>query len=176
MIIYHERLRCPRGREYIIRDINPCVDAKAYHGYIRDENVIKWMDIKPCITLKTAQRDLENFSSFDEDTEGKCLGIARLRDNELIGTMGFNYLDSNRRVVELVTDLNFKYFGLGIMYFCLIWMKDYCFNTRGIFELRATILKGNMRAINMARRLQFQRLSENNTKLVYNLTNPKETN
>ena len=152
-----------KGNSYIIRDIDPAIDTQHYFEYIQHPEVIKWMDISPYTSIDEVRKDLYYFSRFDENTEGKCFAVALLGTNKLIGTCGYNWKND---VAELVTDLNYNYFDKGMPVFK--WLIDHIFQNTNASYIAATILKNNIRCINMAKKLNFTQKKRNN-KIVYTL-------
>ena len=143
----------PRGNNYIIRDIDPPIDTQPYFEYIQHPEVIKWMDINPYTSIDEVRKNLYRYSRFDENIEGKCFAVALLETNKLIGTCGYNWKND---VAVLVSDLNYNYFDKGIMRPVFEWLIDYIFQNTNASYVTGTILKNNIRCINMAKKLNFK--------------------
>jgi RimJ/RimL family protein N-acetyltransferase len=165
MISVYHKFCDPRGNDYIIRDIDPPIDAISYYNYISDKDTTSKLDIPPYTCLDKARRDIYRFSKFTAD-EGKCFAVAICKTNELIGTIGYNYISRYRG--ELVVDLNPDYRRLGIMETAFKWLELYA-KGRDIRTLSVTTHIDNKILINALKRFDFKAEAINLCgKLVYN--------
>ena len=128
-----------------MRCIDPVLDTESYFKYINNVNVARYINTKVYDSVDEARKDLCYFSLFN-GVKHLCLGITNASD-ELIGTVGYNYVDSGG-VYEVVGDLDFRYWGRGIMRYAGLFLIDYC-RSLGINKLYAKILTKNKRAINL---------------------------
>ena len=130
-----------------MRCIDPVLDTESYFKYINNVNVAQYINTKVYDSIDEARKDLYYFSLFD-GVKHLCLSITDA-SNELIGTVGYNYVDyDGDGVYEVVGDLDFRYWGRGIMRYVGLFLMDYC-RSLGINKLYAKILTENKRAINL---------------------------
>ena len=92
-------------------------DAKSYFNYINHEDVRIFVPSN-CIptNLLLAERDMRFLIDLFKNKRGVYWSIADRKTDHLIGTCGFESWNKNNARVELIYDMDPKYWGKGIMH------------------------------------------------------------
>ena len=140
----------------ILRQITTA-DAKDYFEYMNNENVAKYLSgTNLPNSLEHAITELQYWSSLFSSRRSVYWGIVLKDLNKLIGTVGFNNLWRIHSRAELSYDLNFDYWGLGIMYKSLDNILNFAQNEMGVVRVQASTVVSNDRSFKLLTRLGFK--------------------
>ncbi|XVN40443.1 MAG: GNAT family protein [Rickettsia endosymbiont of Argas persicus] len=159
-MINREYLRFP----FPIIDLNDIVlreltefDAEDYFNYMsKPEMAIYITDSNRPQNLKEAQEEIRYWSSLYKNHRSFYWGVALKDCNKLIGTVGFNIINLEHHRAEISYDLDFSYWGQGIMLKSIkniLKIADHI----GIIRVQATVITDNIRSINLLERCGFAR-------------------
>lgn len=132
-------------------------DATDLLAVFGDPEVMRYWSGEPWSDLGQAHRLLERDRASHADGSALRLGIERLGERRIIGTVAlFNLSMANRRG-EIGYALARRDWGQGLMHEALSLFVDWIFGTLGLHRLEADIDPANRASERSLRRLGFQR-------------------
>jgi ribosomal-protein-alanine N-acetyltransferase len=141
----------------ILRELEDS-DIDNFYHYITDPMVKKYIceeDVPK--NLAQAKTELNYWRSLFQNKRSIYWGIAKRKNNELIGTCGFNIWSLSHKRVEISYDLARKDWGQGIMTKSLRAICDFAIVTMKVQRIQATVALDNARSIKLLNELGFQR-------------------
>ncbi len=140
----------------ILRQITTA-DAKDYFEYMNNAQVAKYLSgTNLPHSLEHSISELQYWSSVFSSRRSIYWGIALKDSNKLIGTTGFNNLWRTHARADLSYDLNFDYWGLGIMHRSLENILDFAKNEMGVLRVQASTVVSNDRSFKLLTKLGFE--------------------
>ncbi|MCF8463184.1 MAG: GNAT family N-acetyltransferase [Rickettsiaceae bacterium] len=140
----------------ILRQITTS-DAKDYFEYMNNENVAKFVSgTNLPQSIEHAIDELRYWGSLFSSRRSIYWGVVLKDINKLIGTAGFNSLWQTHSRAELSYDLNFDYWGLGIMHKSLSKILDFAETEMGVVRVQASTIISNTRSFKLLDKLGFQ--------------------
>ena len=141
----------------ILRQITTA-DAKDYFEYMNNENVAQYLSgTNLPHSLEHSISELQYWSSLFSSRRSVYWGIVLKDLNKLIGTAGFNNLWRTHARADLSYDLNFDYWGLGIMYRSLDNILNFAKNEMGVVRVQASTVVSNDRSFKLLTKLGFEK-------------------
>lgn len=136
-------------------------DALAYMEYMNHPEVKCFVtsDNVPK-DLAAATRDVQFWGGLFARKVSICWGIECNLTKKLIGTVAFNYWSKHNRRVEVNYDLDYEYWGRGIMSSVLAKVIEFAENEMQIMRMQATVSQDNLRSIALLEKFKFQKEGE----------------
>jgi ribosomal-protein-alanine N-acetyltransferase len=130
-------------------------DAQDYFNYMSKPEMALYIteDNRPT-SIKEALEDVRYWANLHRNHRSFYWGIALKSSNRLIGTIGFNVINSMHLRAEISYDLDIEFWGQGIMLKSsknILRFADYI----GIKRVQATVITSNLRSINLLERCGF---------------------
>ncbi|NRA73207.1 MAG: GNAT family N-acetyltransferase [Rickettsiales bacterium] len=151
----------------ILREIK-IADAKAFYEYITDKNIAKYVsgdDIPSNIT--TAESELIYWINLFKHKTSIFWAIADKKNNQMIGSCGFNYWNREQRRLEISYELSYKHWGKGIAKEAVCSITNFGLRDMNAQRIQATVATDNERSIKLLESCQYQR--EGTLKSFFNL-------
>ena len=130
-------------------------DALSYYKYMTNKEVSKSITYTNLpISVEHACREIEYWSNLFNKKISFYWGIALKDNDELIGTIGFNSITYAHYRTDLSYDLNYEYWGKGIMSKSLAKILEFAQDI-GIIRVQAVTLLSNKNSIKLLERAKF---------------------
>jgi ribosomal-protein-alanine N-acetyltransferase len=140
---------------FVLRELR-AADSIAYFRYMNDENVAQYIaSYSLPKSISHAIEELRYWGGLFPGKKSIYWGIAVKDTNELIGTIGYNNIWHNHHKGELSYDLDFAYWGQGIMAESLSQVLKFSQDFIGLVRVQATIINSNTRSIKLLEKLDF---------------------
>lgn len=132
-------------------------DTAAYYGYMTNPNVAASLteDNVP-VNFSAALSDVAYWKNLFVYRRSVFWGIALQSNDMLIGSIGFNYWNRSHKRGELSYDLDYNFWGKGIMYDAMQHVLWYGYNILKMNRIQATIMCNNSRSVKLLERANFQ--------------------
>lgn len=132
-------------------------DAAAYYKYMTHPNVAESLtgDNVPA-DFAAALSDVAYWKNLFTYRRSVFWGIALQSNDMLIGSVGFNYWNRSHRRGELSYDLDYNFWGRGIMYDAIHQILWYGYNILKMNRIQATVMCNNKRSIKLLERANFK--------------------
>ena len=143
-------------QDFTLRELS-IHDAENFLSYILNPNVNKFLsenDIPK--DEEEAKREVLYWSRLFYQKSSLYWGIAN-KQNKLIGSCGFNSLSFTHKRGELSYDLDFEYWGQGIMTRALKKICDFALNELKLQRIQATVAEDNIRSLKLLMNLGFEK-------------------
>lgn len=146
------------AKDFYLREIIPNLDAENFLKYINHNEVKKFISKDDLPTnLAKAEAELQYWANLFIYRRSFFWAIADKKTEDIIGTVGFNsYSVSNKRA-EISYDLDYQYWGKGIMQKSLQLIIDFAFKKLNIKRIQATVAYNNQRSIRLLEKQDFVR-------------------
>ena len=134
--------------DIILRKISIEDDCIDYFNYINSPKVNKYLsddDIPKY--LEKAQVELAYWGRLFDYRHSFYWAIAIKETNKIIGTCGFNYWNKTHNRAEISYDLDYNYWGKGIMTKAVKAISDFCMETMRAQRIQATVALDNVPSI-----------------------------
>lgn len=132
-------------------------DAVEYFYYMNNENVAEYIASGSLpSSVSHAVDELKYWASLFSSRRSIYWGIAEKSSNKLIGTVGYNNIWHTHSRGELSYDLDFNYWGRGIMFKALEGILEFSEETIGLTRIQATVIETNERSAKMLKKLNFE--------------------
>ncbi len=152
-IIFHSFPVLDLG-DIILREIEQ-EDAADYLNYMgRDEMAPFLTDNNRPTNIMEAQRELSYWIGLFSTQRSIYWAIALKENNKLIGTAGFNMISFIHRKAEISYDLDFDFWGKGLMLKSIKNIMKFA-DDIGIVRTQATIIQDNLRSLKLLERCGF---------------------
>lgn len=141
---------------FLLREIT-LKDVDNYFYYMNDPHVAAFLSVGLCpSSIEESTKELEYWSGLFRYGRGFYWGIALCDTGQLIGTIGFNYISFTNKRAEISYDLDYGYWGKGIMTRAMKKILQFAEQELGIVRLQALVVKTNIRSIKLLERCKFQ--------------------
>ena len=121
-----------------------------------DKKVTKYFDLHPLKDRDEAKREIDFYRKRFQNNIGIRWGIAFKNQTEIIGTLGYNKIIDGHKG-RIGYDLQYKYWGQGIMTEVLDAIIDYGFETFNLARIEAEVMQGNIGSEKLLEKLQFKK-------------------
>lgn len=138
-----------------LRPLRPA-DASAFFAYLSDPAVTELTSYPP-VTMPLVESMIQKSQTRWAGGELAKWAIALRRDDQLIGTCGFNDFSAAHRWAELAYDLAQAFWGKGLMRQAAAAAIDWAFADGQIDRVHAYVRTDNMRSAILLERLGFVR-------------------
>ncbi len=134
--------------DIILRKISVDHDYINYFRYITHPYVTKYLskDDVPD-SLEKARIELNYWSKLFDYQHSVYWGISLKKENQLIGTCGFNYWNKTHKRAEISYDLDYEFWGKGMMTKAVKSISDFAFQTMKLQRIQATVAIDNIPSI-----------------------------
>ena len=133
--------------EVILREINT-KDVKDFFKYVTNKNVsIYTADNERPSNITAAENDLSYWANLFKYERSIYWAIADKKTNAMIGSCGFNYWNKQHGRLEISYDLNYNFWGRGIMTKAVNAVTDFAFEKMSAQRVQATVATDNTRSI-----------------------------
>lgn len=133
-------------------------DMEAYYNYISDSEVNKYVP-KECIpqSLELTKAEIDYCLDLYKYKRSIYWALARLDNNRLIGSCGFNYWNRDHSRAEISYDLAKEYWGKGIMTKAAKAVISYAFTHMQLHRIEATVTPTNVGSLKVLKKIGFQK-------------------
>ena len=130
-------------------------DGEAYFGYMNKPEMHKFLtDNNRPADIDRAKEELNYWASLFRNRRGFYWGIALKDNNQLIGTAGFNAISIMHQKAEISYDLDYAFWGRGIMLKSVKAILKFIEHA-AIIRIQATVIHDNTRSIKLLERCGF---------------------
>jgi len=119
-----------------------------------DKQVTKYYNLKPLKEAGESRKLIQHFESRFQDKKGIRWGISLKKQNEIIGTIGFNNFSKSHRAT-IGYDLQPAFWGKGIMKEVLTKVLDFGFHELEVNRIEAEVMKGNKQSVKLLEKMGF---------------------
>lgn len=141
---------------YKLKAIDPESDCTNYFFYMNHPDVERYIPVGNKVPdIRAAKTELIYWASAFKNRRGAYWKIAKKDDNKMIGTVGFNHISLISKKSEISYDLDFNYWGKGIMKKSLSAIIDLAINEIGLCRIQATMVTSNKRSIRLLEKFKF---------------------
>lgn len=133
-------------------------DAIDYFNYMSKDEMCGFVTTanRP-LTLGHALEELRYWGGLFRNHRSFYWAIALKDSNQLIGTAGFNIISGTHLRAEISYDLDYSYWGKGIMLKTIKAILKFAESALGIVRVQATVIIDNERSIKVLERCGFKR-------------------
>lgn len=132
-------------------------DVNDFFQYISNSNVNRYLAEEDYPkTIEDSKNELIYWSRLFYYKHSIYWGIAN-SENKLIGTCGFNNWSMSHQRVEISYDLDYSYWGRGIMTRILRKVCEFAFEQMDANRIQATVAIDNLASIRVLEKLGFNR-------------------
>lgn len=134
--------------DIILRKISIEDDYINYFNYITSPKVTKYLsndDIPD--NVEKAKIELEYWGKLFDYRHSFYWAITIKETNKIIGTCGFNYWNKTHNRAEISYDLDYNYWGKGIMTNAIRTISNFCIDVMKAQRIQATVAIDNMPSI-----------------------------
>lgn len=140
--------------DIVLREITSS-DAEEYFCYMNKPEMHEFLtDNNRPTNVDIAKEELSYWSSLFRNRRGFYWGIALKNNDQLIGTAGFNTISIMHRKAEISYDLDYAFWGRGIMLRSIKAILQFI-EYAAIIRIQATVIHDNMRSIKVLERCGF---------------------
>ena len=133
--------------DIVLREISN-EDALDFFKYVTNKNVSKYhSDNEIPSSLSTAEYDLSYWADLFKFGRSIYWAIADNKTNTMIGSCGFNYWNKQHGRLEISYDLNYDFWGKGIVTRSVNAITDFAFKKMSAQRVQATVVTDNKRSI-----------------------------
>lgn len=132
------------------------VDVDALHAYLRDPAVTE-LTSYPVVSIPMVEAMIEQSRMRWAAGELSRWGVALRRDDQLIGTCGFNDWSQAHRWAELAFDLARPHWGRGLMRQAVAAVIQWAFQQDRVDRVHAFVRVDNKRSESLLERVGFVR-------------------
>lgn len=133
-------------------------DADLFFKYINHPSVKTYLsDDDTPATIERAREELGYWGKLFRYRHCVYWGIADNETDELIGTCGYNNWSLCHRRCEISYDINYKYWGRGIMTEVIGAVCDFAFEKMQVNRVQATVVQENIGSIRVLEKNHFSR-------------------
>lgn len=146
--------------DIILRNICADNDYNNYLNYISTPQVSKYLaDGDVPSSPESAKTELNYWARLFDIRVGFYWAIALKNSNNLIGTCGFNYWNRDHKRAEISYDLDYNYWGQGIMTRAIEAISNFGLQTMQVQRIQATVALDNIPSIRVLEKTGFTRES-----------------
>ncbi|MCU0851969.1 MAG: GNAT family N-acetyltransferase [Thermoplasmata archaeon] len=147
-----------RTRRLMLREIKAS-DAQWYLDHFSRKEIVEGQGYPPPDGIRGAKEELERYIlGIFRDRSGFRWGIQLKGRKGIIGSLGiYDWEKPYGHKAKMGYDLVMEHWGEGIMTEAAIAAIDFAFSKMNLTRIELTVMRGNRRSINLARRLGFKR-------------------
>ena len=146
---------------FILREIIPHKDAAEFLAYVNRSEVQEFVpDSEVPKNLAEAVQELEYWRRLFTYHQSIFWAIAEKETDKFVGMAGCNSFSQIHRRAEISYDLNYEYWGRGIMYNALSIVNSCLQKDFGAIRIQATVATDNYRSIRLLEKLGFHKEGE----------------
>lgn len=141
--------------DIVLREIS-VEDAKNFLSYISNPHITKYLssDDLPS-NIDQSRNELLYWSGLFYRKASFYWAVADSKNNKIIGTCGFNNWSITHNRIEISYDLDFEYWGKGLMTKSVKKICEFAFDSLNVVRIQATVAEDNVRSIKLLERLGF---------------------
>ena len=144
----------------VLRKISLEDDNENFFHYITKPQVTAYLSADDVPTdLDSSRLELGYWARLFEYRNSFYWTIAEEKSNKMIGTCGFNHWNKGQRRTEISYDLNYDYWGKGIMTQAIKAIVDFASNEMKVQRIQGTVELDNMPSIRVLEKAGFTRES-----------------
>ena len=130
-------------------------DAENFFNYISNHQVRKYILSSIPSNLNEAKDEIMYWIDLFYKNKGIYWAVADLETDQMIGAIGFHDLNYYNNRAEISYDLNYQYWGKGIMSKAMQKILKYGFQNMNIERIQASTVKENILSIKILERNGF---------------------
>ena len=132
-------------------------DAENYYKLFADPKVSEHLsDEDVPKSIAAAMEDVKFWGSVFYRKQGVFWAIGNEKDDQLIGTIGFNSWNFHNKRGEISYDLMSEYWGQGIMTKVVTNVMVFAFSKMDMYRIEARTMEGNDRSQKLLRKIGFK--------------------
>ena len=139
----------------VLREIK-LSDAEAIYRIFSDPRVLEYHDLEEFKKIEEARYLIYSLSEGFREQEVIRWGIAKKRENIIIGTCGYSGWNKTRLRAEIGYELSQAHWRKGVMTKALGAVIRYGFETMQLNRIEATVMLPNIASIKLLQKLGFQ--------------------
>lgn len=156
--IFSEKFPVIELDNVVLRQINSKKDAPYYYQYMSDDIMKNYITLNNLPqTIEYAEKELEYWENLFNKKQTIYFAIALKENDELIGTIGFNYISFVSARADIGYDLSYKYWGRSIMSKSMKAFIDFAENKMNITRIQANVIESNIRSIKLLEKYHFNK-------------------
>jgi [ribosomal protein S5]-alanine N-acetyltransferase len=133
-------------------------DASAYLNYMSNSKMLPYLtDANRPDSAEEAKKEMRYWGNLFRNKQSFYWGIALREDNKLIGTAGFNTINSHHLRAEISYDLDPNYWGKGIMLKSVKNILKFADASLNLVRVQATVIVDNDASIKLLERCGFEK-------------------
>lgn len=146
--------------DIILRQISIDNDYVNFFNYITHPEVTKYLSNDDIPSdLENAKVELSYWSRLFDFHSGFYWAIALKDSNKILGTCGFNHWNRSQWRAEISYDLDYNYWGNGIMTKAIEAITNFGLQTMKVQRIQATVATDNLPSIRVLEKAGFTRES-----------------
>lgn len=130
-------------------------DAPSLFEFWSDPMVTKHMNIEAFTDISQAQEMIVLLQKLFTENKAIRWTILLKDSNEIIGSIGFNYLDYENERAEIGYDLGYSYWGKGYATEAIRALTSYGFESLHLNRVEAKVDPDNLNSIKVLKKLRF---------------------
>jgi len=130
-------------------------DAPSLFEFWSDPMVSKFMNIEAFTDISQAQQMIVMLQRLFTENKAIRWTILLKDSNEIIGSIGFNYLDYENERAEIGYDLGYSYWGKGYATEAIRALTSYGFESLRLNRVEAKVDPDNLNSIKVLKKLRF---------------------
>lgn len=143
--------------DIVLRDLS-FADSQRYYEILSDPNVGQFLsDEDVPNSVHKAKEEIKFWSSLFYKKQSIFWGIAEKAQNNLIGTVGFNYWNFSSYRAEISYDLASTHWRRGIMTRILIAVLDFAYHRMCLNRVEAKTMTNNIASANLLLKIGFHK-------------------
>ncbi len=136
--------------DILLRDIYPDLDSKSFLEYITNPEVAAFIsDDDLPKNLEQATSELKYWHDLFLYGRSFFWAIEDLSTKKMIGMVGYNNFSQVHKRVEVSYDLNYDFWGKGIMTRALTQINEFAESQLNATRMQATVAVNNLRSIQL---------------------------
>lgn len=120
-----------------------------------DPEVTKFMNINSFTDERQAVEMIEILNNLSLESKAIRYSIIELESNRIIGSCGYNSIDSSNAKAEIGYDISKDYWGKGYAQEAIQSLMDYAFNTLKFNRIEAKVEPENNNSIKVLQKLNY---------------------
>jgi len=130
-------------------------DSASLFAIWSDPEVTKYMNIN-CFTNETQAKEMiELLDNLSQENKAVRYSIIELESNKIIGSCGYNSLDSDHSKAEIGYDISKAFWGKGYATEAISSLMDYAFTSLKLNRVEAKVVPENIPSIKVLEKLNF---------------------
>lgn len=133
-------------------------DAERYFYYMTKPEVMEFLTEENIPkSVYQAEQEIKYWASLFTRKKSFYWAISLIDNDCLIGTIGFNNISVDHKKSEISYDLDYYYWGKGIMGKALEAILTFADTKLGLVRVQANVVVNNQRSINLLEKCKFNR-------------------